>query len=71
MLEHFHRSTPVECLHTILLGHYKALFEDLMGSTTDAQKEAVTARISDFPASGLEVKLSERACRYNVLLFYL
>lgn len=57
------RSTPVECLHTVLLGSYKYLFRDLMEHVSAEQKMAISARIDAFPASGIELKLSKSACR--------
>ena len=63
-LSYLYRSTPVECLHTLLLGSYKYLFRDLMEEVTSEQKSAISARIDAFPSSGIEQKLSTSACRY-------
>ena len=52
------RSTPVECLHTILLGPVKYLFGDLMEHITPNQKKEVAARIQSFPKSGFKTHLS-------------
>ena len=60
----YFRSTPVELLHTLLLGSYKYLFGDLMTSITADQKKSISARIDAFPLSGITLKLSKNACRY-------
>ena len=59
-----YRSTPVECLHTILLGPYKYLLNDLMDQLSPAQKKEFAARVSEFNTSGLPAKLSKSICRY-------
>ena len=52
------RSTPIECLHTILLGPYKYLTRTIMDNLTTEQKSEVQARIHAFPKFGLEFKPS-------------
>ena len=52
------RSTPVETLHTILLGPYKYLLRSLIGRLTTAHKEKIQARLSSFDFSGLDYKLT-------------
>lgn len=64
-----YRSTPVECLHTVLLGSYKYLFGDLMDQITAVQKDAISARIDAFPPSGIDLKLSKSACRYTFIVY--
>ena len=64
------RSTPVECLHTLLLGVYKYMFNELMQTLSPAQKNEVSAHIDCFPASGMDLKLSKnvpRLAEYNVI----
>ena len=51
------RSTPIECLHTILLGPYKYLLAELMERLKPEEKKRIEARIEDFPHSGLPHKL--------------
>ena len=60
----YHRSTPVECLHTILLGPFKYLFGELMERLTPDQKRKVAARINSFPTSGFTTKLSGSITKY-------
>ena len=52
------RSTPVECLHTILLGPYKYLTRELMDTISPDTKQKIVARIKAFNSSGLGGKLS-------------
>ena len=58
------RSTPVETLHTILLGPYKYMLQSLMGRLNAAQKEEIEARVNSFNFSGFENKLSYSVCRH-------
>eukprot|EP00731_Ephydatia_muelleri_P019835 Em0012g660a len=59
-----HRCTPVEVLHTLLLGPYKYLFRDLMGRLTTVQRKEIQARISSFSFSGFDMKLSRNVAKY-------
>ena len=59
-----HSSTPIETLHTILLGPYKYLLRSLMGRLNTAQKAELEARIESFDFSGFENKLSYNLCRH-------
>ena len=57
LFQFIHRSTPVETLHTILLGPYKYLVQSLMGHLNSVQKEELEARITSFEFSGFENKI--------------
>ena len=61
----FTRSTPIDCLHTILLGAYKYLFADLMNRVSPNDKREISARITCFPKSGLSTFLSGGITRYH------
>ena len=51
------RSTPVETLHTILLGPYKYLLKTTMSKLTVQQKQEVYARMNTFNYSGFNGKV--------------
>ena len=53
----FFRSTPVETLHSILLGPYKYLLKATIPKFSKAQKQEILARIRAFNFSGFRVKL--------------
>ena len=57
-------STPVETLHTILLGPYKYFLRSLMERMKSAQKEEIQARVEAFEFSGFDTKLSYNLCRH-------
>ena len=59
-----YRSTPIETLHTILLGPYKYLLRKIISKLTVQQKDEVSARVSTFPSSGLKYKVKSNICRY-------
>ena len=61
----YYRSTPVECLHTILLGPIKYLFGELMERLTPDQKMKVAARINSFPTSGFTIHLSGSMTKHH------
>lgn len=52
-----YRSTPVESLHTILLGPYKYLLKATIPLLSLAEKEEVLARIRSFNYSGFGGRL--------------
>jgi len=50
-------STPVETLHTFLLGPYKYLLKTTMSALTKQQKQEILARMSAFNYSGFNGKV--------------
>ena len=52
-----HRSTPVETLHTILLGPYKYLLKTTMSTLSAQQKQEILARMTAFNHSGFDGKV--------------
>lgn len=64
------RSTPIECLHTILLGPVKYLLQLLMDRLNPREKDFIEARINSFEFSGFEAKLHGRSiCRYSAGMY--
>lgn len=59
----FCRSTPIETLHTILLGPYKYLTRQLMKRITAKEKKEIKARVIAFQTSGFEFHLSPSVCK--------
>ena len=58
-----HRCTPVECLHTVLLGPYKYFTGQLMQRLQAKDKARIIARLRDISYSGLPSKLSPAVCK--------
>ena len=58
------RSTPVETLHTVLLGPYKYLLRSLMGRLSTKQKNEIQARVTNFDLCGIDYKLTYNLCRH-------
>lgn len=54
----FHRSTPIEALHTILLGCSKYMLREFMGSRSSQHKKEIMARINAFSYCGFTCRIS-------------
>lgn len=50
-----HRDTPVEVLHTVLLGFVKYLWRDAVSRCSDLQKSILKTRIKSFNTDGLSI----------------
>ena len=61
----YYRSTPIETLHTILLGLYKYLLRVTIPKFSGVQKEKILARIGAFNFSGFRVKLVGNVVQYH------
>lgn len=64
MLYFFHRSIPVEVLHTFLLGPVKYFLKEVMPKLSKLQKMEILAWISAFNFSGFRVKVHGNVCYY-------
>lgn len=58
------RSTPVEVLHSILLGPYKYLLRKLMARLTSQQKKELQSILIAFNSSGFSHTLSSKLSRH-------
>ena len=61
---YIYSSTPLETLHTILLGPYKYLLHSLVGHVSNAKKKKIQVRIESFNFSGFDTKLSYNLCSH-------
>ena len=59
------RSTPIEVLHTLLLGPYKYLFKTTIPKLSAKQKKEVLARVRSFNFSGFCVRLVGNVIRHH------
>lgn len=59
---YMYRSTPVETLHTILLGACKYMLRSFMDKRNATEKKEILARISSFPYSGFSCRLTANIC---------
>lgn len=55
---HAYRSTPVEVLHTILLGCCKYMLREFMSHRSSQEKKDIQAKIVSFPSSGFTVRVT-------------
>ena len=53
-----YRSTPVECLHTILLGPVKYLLQELMDRLTSQEKSIIIAKLNSLNFSAVTPRIS-------------
>lgn len=60
-----HRSTPVEVLHTLLLGPYKYLLGKTMQSLNPSQKREILALVAAFNYSGFSGRLTSNVTRFS------
>ena len=60
----YYRSTPIECLHTLLLGPFKYMTEQLMTRLTASQKREVKAKLRGFDFSPFPCSLSPGVCNH-------
>lgn len=58
------RSSPVESLHTVLLGTCKYLLKSSMSSRNEQEKKQILARMSGFNYSGFSTKVYGNVCYY-------
>ena len=59
------RSTPVEVLHTVILGPYKYRTGTVMAKLSTEQKREVHAKLSCADYSGIEGRMSSNITRYS------
>lgn len=63
------RSSPVECLHTILLGPVKYFLKELMERLTPQEKDLIVNRINSFNFSGIQNKINGNSiCRSAIIV---
>ena len=65
MYIHVCRSTPVEVLHTVLLGPYKYLTAKVMASLNKQQKEEILAVLDTHDYSGITGRMSSNITTYS------
>ena len=63
------RSTPVEVLHTVILGPYKYVTGTIMAKLSTEQKREVQTKLSCADYSGIKGRMSSNITRYSQSLF--
>ena len=58
------RGTPLEVLHTLLLGPYKYLLRATMAKLSKKQCTQLSALLSAFPSSGFTSRISRNIAKY-------
>ena len=58
------RGTPLEVLHTLLLGPYKYLLRATMAKLSKKQRTQLSALLSAFPSSGFTSRISRNIAKY-------
>ena len=58
------RSTPVETLHSILLGIAKYMLRAFMGRRSSQEKKEILAKVKAFPYSGFTTRINGNICYY-------
>ena len=56
------RATPVEVLHTVLLGTVKYMVRNFMDKRSSDEKKGILARVSAFPYRGFSVHVNGNIC---------
>lgn len=63
----YYSSSPVEVLHTVLLGCSKYMLRQFMDRKSADQKKEIMARIRAFPSCGLDCRVSSNISYFKSL----
>lgn len=58
------RSTPVEALHSLLLGCCKYMLREFMEHRSSKEKKEILARVKSFPYCGFSTRITGNICYY-------